>query len=86
MAWEKTVLENLFDTEISAVSFHNPEWKDWLSVGQTILCGMVNAYGRYLKDNYGYCSDSNGYWRFDSIDSVLRSGKYSKLQVLTYPV
>ncbi|PIE65035.1 MAG: hypothetical protein CSA26_05155 [Desulfobacterales bacterium] len=85
MAWEKTVLEELLDKEVTAVSFHNPDFGDWLSVDQFILCGMVNAYSNFLKMHFHYCSDSNGYWRFDSIKSVLRSKKYSRLQVLTHP-
>lgn len=86
MAWEKTILENLFETEIHAVSFHNPEYDDWLTVDAHTLCGMVNTYSRTFKENFGYCSDSNGYWRFESIESVLRSRKHSRLQVLTHPV
>lgn len=85
MAWEKTVLENLFETEIHTVSFHNPEYDDWLSMDAHTLCGMVNTYSRFFKENFGYCSDSNGYWRFESIESVLRSRKHSRLQVLTHP-
>jgi len=85
MEWEKTVLENLFETTIHAVSFHNPEHDDWISVDARTLCGMVNTYSRFFKENFGYCSDSNGYWRFDSIESVLRNRKHSRLQVLTHP-
>lgn len=85
MAWEKTVLENLFETTIHAVSFHNPNYDDWLSVDAHTLCGMVNTYSRFFKENFGYCSDSNGYWRFESIESVLRSRKHSRFQVLTHP-
>lgn len=85
MTWEKKILENLFDSEIHAVSFHNPELDDWLSVDSHILCGMVNAYSSFFKEHFGYCSDSNGYWRFDSLESVLRSKRYSRIQVLTHP-
>ncbi len=85
MAWEKTILEELLGEDIVAVSFHNPDVGDWLSVDQHTLCGMVNAYSKFLKTHFGYCSDSNGYWRFDSIESVLRSKKHSRLQVLTHP-
>ncbi len=85
MTWEKTILQELLDKDVVAVSFHNPDVGDWLSVDQPILCGMVNAYSKLLKTRFGYCSDSNGYWRFDSIESVLRSKKHSRLQVLTHP-
>lgn len=85
MTWEKSVLENLFETTIEAVSFHNPEYGDWLSEGSHTLCGMTNTYSQFFKDNYGYCSDSNGYWRFESIESVIRSGRHTRLQVLTHP-
>lgn len=81
---EKEILERIFKTSISALSFHNPEAANCLSVTQEVLCGMVNSYSEYLKLNYGYCSDSNGYWRFERLEDVLKSGKYEKLQVLTH--
>ncbi len=85
MTWKKTILQELLGKDVIAVSFHNPDVGDWLSVDQHILCGMVNAYSNLLKTHFGYCSDSNGYWRFDSIESVLRKKKHSRLQVLTHP-
>jgi len=46
---------------------------------------MINAYSKYLKSNFGYCSDSNGYWRFERLEDVLKEAKHEKLQVLTHP-
>jgi len=85
MAYEKHILENLLDTNISAISFHNPEFGNWFNEGSFVLCGMFNAYSQFLKDNFKYASDSCGYWRFESIEKVLQ-GEYSRLQVLTHPV
>ena len=85
IAWEKSVLENLFEMDVHAVSFHNPEFDNWISVDSHILCGMVNTYSHLFKKDFGYCSDSNGYWRFQSLDSVLRSKKHDRIQVLTHP-
>lgn len=85
MQWEKTVLEGLVEAEIYAVSFHNPEFDNWISMDSHVLCGMVNTYSYFFKQNFGYCSDSNGYWRFESLESVLLDKRYSRLQVLTHP-
>jgi hypothetical protein len=38
-----------------------------------------------FQSEIGYCSDSNGYWRFDRLYDVIKSKKYKKLQVLTHP-
>ena len=83
--WEKNILETLLETNIHAVSFHNPEFDDWISVDAHFLHGMINTYSRFFKENFTYCSDSNGYWRFESIGSVLRNKKNSRLQILTHP-
>lgn len=85
MQWEKNILKELLETEIHSVSFHNPEFDNWLSIDSHYLCGMVNTYSHFFQQYFGYCSDSNGYWRFESLESVLCDKKYSRLQVLTHP-
>jgi hypothetical protein len=80
---EKDILERLFDINIKAFSYHNPE-KDFMDTADEIA-GMVNCYSSYFTDNYGYCSDSNGYWRFNRLQDVLESAEHNRIQVLTHP-
>jgi hypothetical protein len=46
---------------------------------------MVNAYGRYLRQHWGYCSDSMGIWRHRRLRDVLEAGEDERLHVLTHP-
>lgn len=50
-----------------------------------VVCKMVNAYGKGIWGSYGYCSDSNGIWRFRRLYDVLSEATEDKLQVLTHP-
>lgn len=84
MALEKSFLEAVFETEFSAFSFHNPDLGPWFSIDQDEIAGMVNAYGRYIREHYDYISDSNGYWRFRRLRDVLDAGAGEKLHILTH--
>lgn len=82
---EADFLGEEFNTDIGVVSFHDPENGGLLSFDAERIGGLVNAYAARFKTEYGYCSDSNGYWRFKPIPDVIRSGEHRKLQVLTHP-
>jgi hypothetical protein len=82
---EKRILEELFEHEIAVFSFHNTtpftmNCKEWS------YANMINVYADYFQKNVEYCSDSNGYWRFERLENVLVEAKPSCLQVLTHPV
>ena len=47
--------------------------------------GMFNTYSRYFKQDISYCSDSNGYWRYQKLADVLQDEGVHQLQVLTHP-
>lgn len=80
---EKQILEKYFNTKISAFSFHNPTTTD-LKFDKKSYAGLINTYSKFFKEEVGYCSDSNGYWRYERLVDVLKSKKYQKLQVLTH--
>jgi hypothetical protein len=82
---EKAFLGDLLDAEVEAISYHNPSPTELSDYNKEELCGMRNAYGKELQANYRYCSDSNGYWRFDPLPKVLKDPSISNLQVLTHP-
>jgi hypothetical protein len=81
---ERDLVAGIFDTDVTAFSLHNPDVAGW-SDGRDEVGGMVNAYGSYLGERYGYASDSNGYWRHTPLHEVLRGGDHELLQVLTHP-
>jgi hypothetical protein len=81
--YEKKILENLFQVKIKVFSFHNPT-KKILSFDNFKYAKMINTYGKYFKKKVEYCSDSNGYWRYERLENFLNK-KYDKIQVLTHP-
>ena len=84
VAHEAAYMEWLFKIKPVAFSFHNP-------VTSTLLFeaddygGLLNCYSKRFKTEVGYCSDSNGYWRFRRLYDVLSEAKEPCLQVLTHP-
>jgi len=82
---ERRLIEDLLGSPIEAFSYHNPEIGGLIEIDDDEIAGLVNAYGRTFRTEYGYTSDSNGYWRFEPIEYVLRAARHERLQVLTHP-
>lgn len=80
---DRKYLEKNFGVEIGVFSFHNttPFTQSCLEYRYG---GLVNVYSSYFKQNYNYCSDSLGYWRFDRLEDVLMDDNVTHLQVLTH--
>ena len=80
---DKTYLERVLNVKIDTFSFHN-------TTSFTQRCleykygGLINVYSSYFKDNYRYCGDSLGYWRYDRLEDVLNDESVQHLQVLTH--
>jgi hypothetical protein len=81
---EQTVLESILGSPIRCVSWHNPDLSNLLDFQCDELCGLVSAYSASLHRNYVYCSDSNGYWRFQPMVNVIAEG-HPRLHLLTHP-
>ena len=81
--FEKKILENLFKIKIKVFSFHNTT-ASVLKYDNFKYARMINTYSKYFKEKVRYCSDSNGYWRYNKLDNFL-SEKYNKIQILTHP-
>ena len=84
LSFEKELLEKLLNTKINVFSFHNTT-EEILSYNKDSYSGMINTYNRFFRESVGYCSDSNGYWRFKRLEDELTSGENKTLQVLTHP-
>lgn len=84
IAREAALVSDLVEGLPVAVSFHNPT-DTTLRLDKLHLGELVNAYSRRLMDEAFYCSDSNGYWRFERLADVVADGSIDRLQVLTHP-
>lgn len=84
LKFEKEILEKLLNTDIRVFSFHNTT-EEILSYNKDSYSGMINTYNRFFREKVGYCSDSNGYWRFKRLEDELTLGDNMTLQVLTHP-
>ncbi len=85
MEFEKYILEKLFHKSITVFSFHEPSDETLKYYSVDCYCGMINTYSVFIRDNYDYCSDSNGYWRFRRLEDVLIKADAEKLQLLLHP-
>lgn len=85
LEFERAVLEELVETPVRTVSFHDPEAGDLLRFRQKTYAGMENAYAYLAEAGYVYVSDSDGYWRFRSLPDVLAENIGSNIHVLTHP-
>ena len=77
-------LESWFGVRPVAFSFHNPT-EFLLGCDADSYGGLINCYSLFFRNEVGYCSDSNGYWRFRPLIDVLTEAREERLQVLTHP-
>ena len=84
LQYEKDILEGFFDKKVEVFSFHNPT-VEILKYNDFKYIDMVNTYSSEIKEGFKYCSDSNGYWRFDKLDDVV-SDNHERLHILTHPI
>lgn len=83
--FEKRVLGELFDRPIKVFSWHNPQGVPEDLLARDSIAGMVNVYGPFWRNNYKYCSDSNGYWRHERLENILKTEPKNNLHILTHP-
>ena len=83
--FETDVLERVFEHPVEVFSFHNPTVGGDLRHDDDEVAGLINAYGRALRERYAYVSDANGYWRFRRLIDVVEANEEERLHVLTHP-
>lgn len=81
--WEAKILQTIMKVDPTAFSFHDPSASD-LNHQKEMYAGLQNAYSQKLNTEARYCSDSNGYWRFEPLPDVLAQLQ-GPLQVLIHP-
>jgi hypothetical protein len=81
---EADILEHFLGVRPTAFSFHNPK-AFHLNCEADSYGGLINCYSKRFKTEVGYCSDSNGYWRFRKLGDCLEDAKDPCIQVVTHP-
>jgi hypothetical protein len=81
---EITILEEMFDTHVDAVSFHQP--------GSDILRGniriphKINTYNNNDMREFCYISDSNMIFKYADPFEVFSTGRYNNVHLLLHPL
>lgn len=86
---QKLELEKILGIKIKVFSFHNPTTLDqglFLKINQSSnICGMFNVYADCINNQYKYVSDSNGIWKYGSLQEYINVERYPYLHVLIHP-
>lgn len=80
----KKMMNHLFKRQIKAFSFHNPTTNLLNHFKDTQYAGVYNAYAERIMKELVYCSDSNGYWRYQRLEDFLKK-EQNGICVLTHP-
>ncbi len=81
---ERRLMEMILEISIRSVSWHNPDMSNLLEFDAEEIAGLQNAYSLRMREQYTYCSDSNGYWRFKPMSEVIAED-HPRLHLLTHP-
>tara|TARA_B110000046_G_scaffold112510_1_gene119674 strand:+ start:5381 stop:6064 length:684 start_codon:yes stop_codon:yes gene_type:complete len=80
---EAQMLEKVFDISIKTFSFHRTD--DFiLRSTKERYANLISATSKKIKGVFNYISDSNGHWRFKSMDNFLKEN-HKNIHVLTHP-
>ena len=82
--FDKKILEDIFDIKIKSFSFHNTN-AFTLNCKKTQYGGLINVYSDFFIKQMKYCSDSNGYWRYERMMNVIKESQSEHLHLLTHP-
>lgn len=85
LVFYKNVLKKLTGIEVYAFSFHNPTALTFEKFDNIKYGGLINVYSKEIMQRVEYCSDSNGYWRFQRLQDFLERDDIQNACVLTHP-
>lgn len=85
LAFEARVLEEVVESRVGAFSLHNPTALAADVLDGPVHAGLFNASHAVLREEFSYCSDSNGLWRDRALADVLQDPGVRRLYVLTHP-
>lgn len=82
---EVNILEDLSEKECKVFSVHNPTPEAMKMLENETGLGCINAYRADIMQYHKYCSDSNGYWRYDRLPSIVENGEHEHVYALIHP-
>lgn len=82
---ECEIFISLFGFIPKVFSFHNPTSVK-SNFDKMKYAGLINCYAKKILKKIHYCSDSNGYWRFNNPADLLKNPSIKYIQILTHPV
>jgi hypothetical protein len=82
---ERRILTDLSGQDCPVFSFHNPDTNTSLDFAADTIAGMLNIYGKRVRRDYKYVSDSNGFWRFDNAFDLIASRAHPHVHILIHP-
>lgn len=85
LSWEMQVLSSVLERPIRTFSIHNPTVNPSALMSEREVLGWTNASWRGWSSLAQYCSDSNGYWRFQSAHDLVAEPNVDSLYLLTHP-
>lgn len=85
LVFQATALEHLAQKPVTAFSLHNPTTMVGISFDELRHGGLINASHPKWREDFSYCSDSNGVWRFRSLDAMVADSQVTRIYALTHP-
>jgi hypothetical protein len=85
LSFERNVLSTIVEHPVRSFSLHNPTVSPDVNLDGASYAGLFNASAPALRQQFEYCSDSNGVWRFRSLHDVVADPSVRRLYALTHP-
>ena len=84
LIFEANLFRKVFGFEVTAFSFHNTT-PFTMGCQNFTYANLINTYASFFQKGVEYCSDSNGYWRYNRMMEVIKGNVSGKMQILTHP-
>jgi len=85
LSFEAKTLSEILGVYVEVFSLHNPTIYKSACFEEKTVAGLVNGSASVGRDNFIYCSDSNGLWRFRTLADILDDPGSHNVHVLTHP-
>lgn len=85
LEFQAETLKNIIGCDIMAFTIHNPTVASAASFCGDTIKSMRNLSSEQFREQFTYCSDSNGVWRFRSLWEVIADRSVNSLYALTHP-
>jgi hypothetical protein len=84
ISFEAATLARWLGVPVRSFSLHNPTVSTNVAIEHASHAGLFNASAAALRQKFHYCSDSNGTWRFRSLQDVIGDPATRRLYALTH--